>query len=240
MTQLEKEIRMIHLGKKAARRIVFGGLAAGLLLTAAAPSRADLVTYSTSGTFTAGTDASVSGGGTILTITDPSDSSRVVTVTFAAQSSTTVNSPVVAGLGTFTVDASSVTGSRLDIPTTPSASTFSVTVNQTGPTAGSGSFAATVAGSVSFNSGFVEIRFSNPTAMTLGPVTYSLVNLTSNLPPFANNTLLLDPTATGGVTKLSAFVTTSAVPEPSSIALTASGMVGLLLFAWRRRRVLAA
>jgi hypothetical protein len=230
---------MLHLGTRAVLRIVLGGLAAGLFLAASTPARADLVTYSTSGGFTAGTDASVSGGGTILSITDPSDASRVVTVTWTPQASTTVNTPVVANLGTFTVDASSITGKALDIPTSPIASTFQVNINQTGPTAGSGSFLATIGGSVSFNGGFVEVRFATPTSTTIGPVTYTLVNLTNNLPPFPNNSFLLSPLAAGGATKLSAFVTAVPTPEPSSIALTASGMVGLLFYAWRRRRSLA-
>lgn len=194
---------------------------------AGAPARANLITYATSATFTAGTDATVSGGGSVITVTDPGNPSRFVTITYTPTTAT-VDTPVVGNLGSFTVNASAVTGSRLDIPLAPVASTFDLTIHQLAPTAGMGTFNSKIDGAVSFNSGFVEIRFSN-THFNIGTTSFTLVNLTTNLPPFPNNTLLLDPTATGGKTQVKAFITGGApVPEPSSIALAISGAIGML------------
>jgi hypothetical protein len=197
------------------------------------PAGATVIDYTTTGAFTAGTDATVSGGGSVITITDPSHPTRVVTITYTPNAAS-VNTPVVADLGTFTV-ATSITGQRLDIPTSPLTSKFDLTVHQLGPIAGTGTFASKLAGSVSFSSGFVEIQFQN-TQFNIGTANYTLVNLTTNFPPFPNNTLLLDIPATGGKTHVKAYITGGApVPEPSSIALAASGVAGLLGVGCHRR-----
>jgi hypothetical protein len=165
------------------------GLALCLALAVPGSARATSVTYSTTGNFTPGTDAT--GGGNSITITSGTQS---LVLSFVPQGSVTVNTPVVGAIGSFVVDASNIMSSNLDIPTVPTPSTFELTINQTAPTSGTGSFAATLAGTVSFNSGFVQVIFNN-TSTTIGGVTYGLVNLGGG--GFPDNVQLLDPNATG-------------------------------------------
>jgi hypothetical protein len=213
----------------------------GFSLSTAGSAKATTVTYSTSASFTAGKDAT--GGGNSVTITDASvgaATSRTVTVTFTPQPAVDVNSPVVGSLGMFKVNASAVTGTPLDIPTAPNPTHFTLTIHETAPTTGTADFRATISGTVSFNSGFVEVRFDN-TSAKIGDVTYGLVNLGGN--GFPHNVKLLGPNATGGITDLQAMLQAGVVrgvPEPSSLALTALGAVGAVAYGWRRRRSLRA
>lgn len=209
-------------------KLAFLGLAAAALTAASglSPVAADNVQYTTVGAFTAGTGATAIPNG--LSFTDGASTLQLV---FAAGSGN-LNTPVVSDLGTFTLNLAGP--GSVTIPTAPTLSTFSLTINQTVPSAGSGVLTSKLSGTVGFNSGFVEVKWDSPTDTTIGPVNYRLVNLTNGIPGFQDGTLLLDPTATGGITKVSAFISTPHVPEPASMMLAGLGLASLA--GLRRRR----
>ncbi len=202
------------------------GAAALMAVSGFAPATADNVQYTTSGAFTAGTGATAIVNG--LSFTDGTNTLQLI----FNNGSGNLNTPVVADLGTFTVNM--VGPGAITIPTSPIESAFDLTINQTVPSVGAGTLSSKISGTVAFNSGFVEIKWASPTDTTIGPVNYRLVNLTTGIPGFQDGTLLLDPTATGGITKVSAFISTPPVPEPASMVLAGLGLTSLL--GLRRRR----
>jgi uncharacterized membrane protein len=96
--------------------------------------------------------------------------------------------------------------------------TFTLTITQTVPVAGSNSFSATFNGSFSAsNSGTGVVNFT-VTSVTIGGIQYSITNNPLNLvPPASNN----------GITTVQGQVTGSAVPEPTSMFLLGTGLAGI-------------
>jgi hypothetical protein len=200
-------------------RAVF--IASTAVTLGALPLAAQTVTFSTAGAF--------SGGGCTTT----SCAFDGFTLSFAPVASFSFLSGSLVDLGSFATQCVSCTPGALQ--TFPSGVTFTLTINQSGPSAGSGAFAGSIAGQLSFDPSFSSLIWTPlPNSLTLGTPgltgTYALVldntgNFNIEAPTTGEN-----PNVTG----VKAFVTTT--PEPSTVALMATGMLGLVPVVRRRRK----
>jgi len=207
------------------------------------PAQAVPVTYSTSGTFTAGPGAVVSGPtGNVVTFMTPAG--QTLTLTYNAAPTTTVNAPppTIGNLGFFVLN---MTGpSSPNLFTVPTGTTFALTVNQTQPSVASSAFMSSLRGTVGLGatgpSGQLELVISNPNMTLPGgpssanlPVVYRLANLSE--PPITAqpNTRVL---GFGGTLGTSVEAQINVIPEPSSIVMAGAGLAGLVGLGLRRRR----
>ena len=182
-------------------------LLAGLMAFGVSTAKADPVTFTTSGTFTC---AGCSGSGT-NSVTFLGGMGNALMITFTGLGSTSLNTPTGSSLGNFQTFFSG-NGAIA------ASGTFTLTITQTVPIAGSDSFSATFTGLFSAsNSGSGVVNFT-VTSVTIGGITYSITNNPLNLvPPASNN----------GITTVQGQITGSAVPEPASMLLLGTGLLGI-------------
>lgn len=181
-------------------------VAAAFLSVAASTAKADPVTFSTSGIFTC---AGCAGSGT-NSVTFLGGMGNALMITFTGLGSTSLNTPTGSSFGNFQTFFS---GNGV----IAASGTFTLTITQTVPIAGSDSFASTFTGTFSAsNSGSGIVNFT-VTSVTIGGVTYSITNNPLNLvPPASNN----------GITTVQGQITSAAVPEPASMLLLGTGLLG--------------
>lgn len=189
------------------KTIVMAAVLAGFMAVGASTANADPVTFTTSGTFTC---AGCSGSGS-NSVTFLGGMGNALMITFTGLGSTSLDTPTGSSFGNFQTFFS---GSG----TVAASGTFTLTITQTVPIAGSDSFAATFTGLFSAsNSGSGVVNFT-VTSVTIGGITYSITNNPLNLvPPASNN----------GITTVQGQITGSAVPEPASMLLLGSGLLGI-------------
>jgi hypothetical protein len=189
------------------KTIVMAAVLAGFMAVGASTASADPVTFTTSGTFTC---AGCSGSGT-NSVTFLGGMGNAMMITFTGLGSTSLNTPTGSSFGNFQTFFSG-NGAIA------ASGTFTLTITQTVPIAGSDSFAATFTGLFSAsNSGSGVVNFT-VSSVTIGGITYSITNNPLNLvPPASNN----------GITTVQGQITGSAVPEPASMLLLGSGLLGI-------------
>jgi hypothetical protein len=131
-------------------------------------------------------------------------------------------------LGTFNTSCSL---SSCALTNFPSGVTFTLTINQTIPSAGSNQVIGTVSGTLAFNPTFSSLIWTPaPSTFSIGTANYTLV--VDNTGNFNIEAPTTDANPNASVVK--AFVTTT--PEPSTVALMATGMFGLIPVVRRRRK----
>jgi len=204
--------------------VVSAGIAGGALIALNAISlSAQLVMFSTSGSFSGGT------GGTVCTPTQCTVDGFTLSYNNAA--STNYMAPTLVDLGQF-VTAFSPSGGTAGLTQFTGVS-FVLQVVQTVPSNGISNISDGIAGRLAYNPSTSTLFWSpTVTSFTIGSATYSLV--TDN----TGNIMIQAPTTADNPNATSVKASVSVTPEPATFLLLVPGLAGLAIVVSIKRRSL--
>jgi hypothetical protein len=192
---------------KISRRITaIAGVAAALALPVASQAQ---VSYYTTGVFSSNSTNTISNNG--MTITFNGNGTSATPVFSGTPSNISFGDFVTTGTGN---------GSFSD--------DFSLNVFQVTPTNGTGTFVGSFGGTLTHDGSLTYWNPSDPTIFNIGDATYSLKNFEPGV-----GYSIVAPTNNGGKTTIQGFVVT---PEPSSMALLGTGLIGLVPMIRRKKQ----
>jgi len=190
--------------------------AVGVAVLGSSPAaRADVVTYSTVGTFTGGDAA-----GTNVYV----DATNGVRISFEGIVSQSVNANPVATASYGNFNSTGTTAA------TPQgvASGFTLDIVQTAPSPGGAiTFVGTLTGTLAFDSGQAWVQFNAPLTQSIANILYAITEADNNTPGRAN---IVPPSVNGGLSSIEGSIGVNAIPEPSPLLLAGLAAPALLLF----------